>query len=647
MEKSFWRQHRYWLVSLALLLGTALPAQAQVRFTNVAQLVSATIPAGMSGQQAIVSGRLTANDGGGGIFVYDSSSAASTNLGTIFKPSASNGRWLRQYSGALDIRWFGATDDGTANDFGAIQNAINTGVLGPDNSIYVPAGSYAISSALTNVNELVVWGDGYEASIVEQDTSGLPVFNLTDVSNFALNDLQLVGNNTNVVEITATGSDVYYPRIARCKLLNMGANSAGILIQPTTATFPVYFPSIEDCVIYGNGASPNVTTNSVGVKFYGTGATTITVGPRMFGTRIYNVQEGVQMARVDTISSFGLILDGIQTTGGSGIGLHFVSAGTCNFYGTRIEGGAIDTYLQFDAASADNYVAATLGNATSAQVVDNGTRNSWEGSDGSGGLVNVLNGPGYFARGRFLIANTGLMATNKLGLGITPTAILHVSTNNNGDPVLAHFQNLSAGTAAETAVYVSNEGTAASALILEATGTGFTTTGAFVQDSGVLMSGTGLSGGLSVGTRASSPVRFYTSGHTNERMRITPSGGVNIGDTSDTASGVLSTSGSISSGGNVIMRTAGNGLQVKEGSNARMGTAALVNGTVTVANTSVTANTRIFLTRAVEAGTTVGILGVGAVVAATSFVIESVDLAGALSADDDSTVNWLLIEPSP
>lgn len=97
--------------------------------------------------------------------------------------------------------------------------------------------------------------------------------------------------------------------------------------------------------------------------------------------------------------------------------------------------------------------------------------------------------------------------------------------------------------------------------------------------------------------------------------------------------------------GDLIMSTAGKGVKLKEGSNARMGTATLVGGTVTVSNTSVTANTRIYLTKAVGGGTR-GLLEVGTVTPSTSFVINSVDSAGALAADT-STVNWLLIEPSP
>jgi hypothetical protein len=81
----------------------------------------------------------------------------------------------------------------------------------------------------------------------------------------------------------------------------------------------------------------------------------------------------------------------------------------------------------------------------------------------------------------------------------------------------------------------------------------------------------------------------------------------------------------------------GGGVSVAEGTNGRMGNATLAAGTVTVANTSVTATTRIFLSRA-TAGGTLGQLsytknpGVG-------FTINS-------STAETSTVDWLLVEVS-
>jgi hypothetical protein len=84
--------------------------------------------------------------------------------------------------------------------------------------------------------------------------------------------------------------------------------------------------------------------------------------------------------------------------------------------------------------------------------------------------------------------------------------------------------------------------------------------------------------------------------------------------------------------------TAGRGLRVAEGSNAKMGTAVLVAGTVVVSNTSVTANSRIFLTCQTPGGTP-GFLRVSARTAATSFTILS------SSGTDTSTVGWMIVEP--
>lgn len=85
--------------------------------------------------------------------------------------------------------------------------------------------------------------------------------------------------------------------------------------------------------------------------------------------------------------------------------------------------------------------------------------------------------------------------------------------------------------------------------------------------------------------------------------------------------------------------SAGGGLAVKEGTNARSGVATLVGGTATVSNTSVTATTRIQLTSNADGGTP-GWLRVSARTAGTSFTITS------SSGTDTSTVAWFLVEPA-
>lgn len=91
-------------------------------------------------------------------------------------------------------------------------------------------------------------------------------------------------------------------------------------------------------------------------------------------------------------------------------------------------------------------------------------------------------------------------------------------------------------------------------------------------------------------------------------------------------------------GSDLEVGTAGKGLRVKEGSNARMGQSTLVGGTVTVSNTSVTANTRIFVSR-YSSGGTLGDLSTSIVVG-TSFTIQS------SSGTDTSVINWMLVEPA-
>lgn len=98
--------------------------------------------------------------------------------------------------------------------------------------------------------------------------------------------------------------------------------------------------------------------------------------------------------------------------------------------------------------------------------------------------------------------------------------------------------------------------------------------------------------------------------------------------------------GYIDSTGDLSITTAGKGLKIKEGSNARMGVATLSSGTVTVSNTSVTSSTRIFLTPQTDSANS-GAVWISARTASTSFTIKS------SNASDNRVVAWQLVEPAP
>ena len=94
----------------------------------------------------------------------------------------------------------------------------------------------------------------------------------------------------------------------------------------------------------------------------------------------------------------------------------------------------------------------------------------------------------------------------------------------------------------------------------------------------------------------------------------------------------------IGSAGNLLINTVGKGLRVKEGSGGKQGTVLLSAGTAVVANSNVTAASRIFLTAQDNLST--GALRVSARTAGTSFTITSSNAA------DSGVVAWEIFEPA-
>lgn len=115
---------------------------------------------------------------------------------------------------------------------------------------------------------------------------------------------------------------------------------------------------------------------------------------------------------------------------------------------------------------------------------------------------------------------------------------------------------------------------------------------------------------------------YIANGAANSYMALTSSGNLNV------------------SNAQIQATTVGKGLQIKTGTNSKAGVATLVGGTVTVANTSVTANSIIMLTCLTPGGTP-GFLRVSAVSAGTSFAITS------SSGSDTSVVSWFIVELIP
>jgi hypothetical protein len=150
------------------------------------------------------------------------------------------------------------------------------------------------------------------------------------------------------------------------------------------------------------------------------------------------------------------------------------------------------------------------------------------------------------------------------------------------------------------------------------------------------------SGGLTVQGNFSSVSQYPSGNFTSLAM----SGGTGYLDSLNNTAGTTSflplviRSSSASFESPVQLTQLGHGFKVKEGSNAKMGTATLTAGSATVSTTAVAVNSRIYLTSNIDGGTP-GWLRVSARTAGTSFTITS------SSATDTSTVAWIIFDPAP
>jgi hypothetical protein len=101
--------------------------------------------------------------------------------------------------------------------------------------------------------------------------------------------------------------------------------------------------------------------------------------------------------------------------------------------------------------------------------------------------------------------------------------------------------------------------------------------------------------------------------------------------------------------GNIVSDVVGAGLQVKEGTNAKQGTFTFSSGVATVSNTSVTANSRIFISMdgGVNGSTAIGEPTVTARTAGTGFTVASLNSSGATTTGDTRIGSYEIFEPAP
>jgi hypothetical protein len=297
---------------------------------------------------------------------------------------------LAQY---VSVKDFGAVGDGVADDTTEIQAALNSNAK----FVILDEGTF-LFSAITIPSGVILQGAGKGATTLSSTSSGSAI-TLQNITDAGLKDLRVAAPSASrAIHVISTSTFVMRPLLDNVFISAFSSSGIGIFFDVQGAN-PIYFPRMYNVDIDGGSAAPAVGTR-IGIAYGGAGST-ITVGPQIFGARITNTLQGITHSKVDTATGFGVQLDG-QTDGSSaGLGLLFSSGGGGynKYWGTRFEASAVDTFVSFNAGSADNYVEGSFGGAAPAKIIDAGVRNSWSGADGSGGLIDNAASAVNFASG--------------------------------------------------------------------------------------------------------------------------------------------------------------------------------------------------------------------------------------------------------
>ncbi|MDD2762792.1 MAG: glycosyl hydrolase family 28-related protein [Opitutaceae bacterium] len=145
-------------------------SSASIIVSTIAALKAVPVSGLITGCKADVLGYNAAGDGGGGAFYYDPASGAPDNGGTVIHPAIGPGRWLRLFSGPINVRWFGAYGDGIHDDYTVIMATITAART--NGTVYFPRGVYAvgttiqITDTLAAPKSLTFLGDGLKETYI-------------------------------------------------------------------------------------------------------------------------------------------------------------------------------------------------------------------------------------------------------------------------------------------------------------------------------------------------------------------------------------------------------------------------------------------------------------------------------------------------
>lgn len=306
----------------------------------------------------------TKGDGGGGVFFYDAeASKTEHNGGTVIDPDKVNlitnwnanqesyftaattgvGAWKREYSGAVNVKWFGAKGDGVSYDKISVQSAIDNAyeVIG-DHLTYNLANNFISISKPTILKGLKLKVNAQKTAMVISSSNVI-------IDNVDVNGTSNATYNASGRGIDVTGVD----------------NGAGV--APTYITNV----TIRNSKIYNFsfiGIKPNYVDNLVvdnceiyNIKYAGFGASSCN-NSIVKNCNIHDITDG------DGLNAYG----GYWSQGNSSDEVRYPVCSNCTFDRNSVDGvfwEGLDTHGGYEIKFTNNYIS-NCGNAIAIIVAD-------------------------------------------------------------------------------------------------------------------------------------------------------------------------------------------------------------------------------------------------------------------------------------
>lgn len=185
------------------------------------------------------SGYYAPGDGGGGPYYCDYADVVSADNGGTVIVASDGGRWKLQVTAGVSIKQFGAKGDGTTDDTGAIQAALN----GTRGNLAFPAGKFRVSGTLQLNSGNNIVGAGRSVATLLQSNLTANTLLLDGVSHCYIHDIGF--------DSTSQQTDGAYVLIQNChgirvsEFLVSANSSVGVKILAGANQYMTYIDHFE------------------------------------------------------------------------------------------------------------------------------------------------------------------------------------------------------------------------------------------------------------------------------------------------------------------------------------------------------------------------------------------------------------------